>query len=79
MSFGHNLVMCNLCTREFPKYIGKENKIANPDLKKLFGLEADRNKNYNIVLTFHPANQTSINKHICVSCIFDIVNKFGNQ
>lgn len=72
MSLGHNLVMCNLCGREEPRF--NKNKV---ETSRFFGLTNERNKNYNIVLGFVKINQTPINKHICTSCISDILNEFA--
>lgn len=81
MSHGNGIVMCNLCGREFNKYIRKEKEklTPNPDLKRLHGLEITRSWNYTPMLKFVDVNKTPDNKHICTNCIFDIVKVFGEQ
>lgn len=70
MSHGHNIIMCNLCAREYNKYFEK-------DVNKIKGVNVIRNKNYNLVLEFVKQDKTTSNKHICNQCIYDIVKEFG--
>lgn len=71
MSQAHNIVMCNLCGREYKKYIPIE---AN----KVMGIAVVRNKGYNLILNFTDIDKTPINKHLCWPCINDILNKFSD-
>ncbi len=65
-----NIITCDLCPREFKKYVPKESS-------KVYGVSVVRNAEWSQLIKFVANDKSEINKHICTYCIADVVNKFG--
>lgn len=70
MSEKINIIICNICQREYKKYDKK-------DISKLHGISLARSSTYSLKLDFVKPDKSEINRHICTYCIADILNKFG--
>ena len=70
MAENYGLITCNLCGREYKRYVAKESS-------QVYGVSPQRNKSWSLVLKFVDNDKSEVNKHICTYCIADIVNKFG--
>jgi hypothetical protein len=64
------IINCDLCLREYKKYVPKE-------ISRIYGISVFRNKEYSQLIKFVNVDKSEVNKHICTFCISDIVNKFG--